>query len=157
MPAKSAVLFVCLGNICRSPLAEAAFRKEAERVGLDVTINSAGTGRWHVGEAPDRRAQIVARHHGVDISGYSARQVTAEDFRRFTHIVSVDHENLTTLEGMRPRNATAKLSLLLDHVEGREGEDVGDPYYGGPEGFEHTWADVTAAAVAIARQIAEKK
>ena len=75
MTAEPSVLFVCLGNICRSPLAEAAFRREAKRTGLDVEIDTAGTGHWHVGEAPDRRARAVAQRHGIDISGYRARQV----------------------------------------------------------------------------------
>lgn len=78
------VLFVCLGNICRSPLAEAAMRAEAARLRLDVHIDSAGTGGWHAGDPPDRRAQAVARKHGIDISAYQARQVTRADFRRFT-------------------------------------------------------------------------
>lgn len=79
----ASVLFVCLGNICRSPLAEAALRAEAERAGLPIWVDSAGTGDWHVGSAPDPRAQAVALRHGIDISGYRGRQVTAADFRRF--------------------------------------------------------------------------
>src|SRR5271166_1833765 len=112
-----AVLFVCLGNICRSPLAEAAFRQEAQRIGLEVQADSAGLGYWHVGEAPDKRAQAVARRHGVDISGYRARQVRQEDFGRFSHIIACDLDNLSRLNGMRPCNARASLSLLLDHAE----------------------------------------
>jgi protein-tyrosine phosphatase len=150
---KPAVLFVCLGNICRSPLAEAAFRAEAARLGLDVVIDSAGTGGWHTGEAPDRRAQAVARKHGADISGYRARKVNREDFRRFTHIVALDFENLADLQRLRPPDATAELSLLLDHVEGRAGEAVSDPWYGGPKDFETTWADVTEGARALAEKL----
>ncbi|GJE54457.1 low molecular weight protein-tyrosine-phosphatase [Methylobacterium thuringiense] len=145
---KPAVLFVCLGNICRSPLAEAAFRQEAERAGLDVEADSAGTGAWHVGNPPDRRAQAVARRHGVDISGYGARQVQPGDFSRFTHIVALDRDNLAVLERMRPADGAA-LSLLLDHVPGRRGEAVADPYYGADAGFDTTWADVTAGARAL--------
>ncbi|SNS32919.1 protein-tyrosine phosphatase [Sphingomonas laterariae] len=143
---KPAVLFVCLGNICRSPLAEAAFREEAERAGLDVTIDSAGTGDWHLGHAPDKRAQAVAKRHGVDISGYRARQVTPDDFRDFTHIVALDANNFADLRALAPADASAELSLLLDHVAGREGEAVADPYYGDDAGFDVTWADVTAGA-----------
>lgn len=157
MTGKSAILFVCLGNICRSPLAEAAFRWETEQLGLDVEVDSAGTGHWHVGEPPDRRAQAVARRHGIDISGYKARQVSAADFLRFTHILALDLDNLAVLEGLRPEEGTAELSLLLDHVAGREGEAVADPYYGGASGFDTTWADVTSGARAIARRIAEEK
>jgi len=152
----AAVLFVCLGNICRSPLAEAAFRAEAARIGLDVEVDSAGIGDWHTGEPPDPRARAVARRHGIDIRGYRARQVTPRDFRRFTHIVALDRENLAALRAMRPADATARLSLLLDHLEGRKGEAVADPYYGGDADFELTWADVTEGASALAQRIAGK-
>jgi protein-tyrosine phosphatase len=148
-----AVLFVCLGNICRSPLAEAAFRQEAERRGLDVEIDSAGTGAWHVGHPPDRRAQAVARRHGVDIGGYRARQVASEDFRRFTHVVALDRDNLAALKALRPRDATAELLLLLDAVEGRRGEAVADPYFGDDAGFDVTWADAVAGAKGLADRI----
>ena len=140
------VLFVCLGNICRSPLAEAAFRAEAERVGLDVEIDSAGTGGWHKGHPPDRRAIAVARRHGVDISGLRARKVSADDFRRFTHILALDHDNLKNLRGLRPVDGAAELGLLLDYAEGREGRAVADPYYGNEAGFEVTWREVELAA-----------
>ena len=148
-----AVLFVCLGNICRSPLAEAAFRAEAARIGLNVTVDSAGTGDWHVGAAPDRRAQATAKQHGIDIRGYRARQVTAEDFYRFTHIVALDRDNLQALRAMRPAHATAELSLLLDHVPGREGQPVADPYYGDDAGFDVTWNDARAGAAGLAAKL----
>ena len=147
------VLFVCLGNICRSPLAEAALRAEAARVGLDVAVDSAGTGAWHVGEAPDRRAQRVAARHGVDISGYRARQVIAADFRRFTHILALDGANLADLRRMRPGDATARLGLVLDHVPERQGQAVADPYYGGEADFEVTWSDVSLAARGLAERL----
>jgi protein-tyrosine phosphatase len=153
--AKPAVLFVCLGNICRSPLAEAAFRHEAARLGLGVEAASAGTGSWHVGEAPDRRAQAIAKRHGVDINRYRARQITKQDFQHFSHIVALGIENLEALKAMRPVDGTAALSLLLDYVPGREGEGVADPYYGGMADFERTWAEVTAGAQALARQLLE--
>ncbi len=155
MAAKLAVLFVCLGNICRSPLAEAAFRREMKRLGLDVEVDSAGTGNWHAGEAPDRRAQAVAQRYGIDISDYRARQVSQEDFRRFTHIVALDLENLATLNAMKPVDGRAGLSLLLDHADGRKGEAVADPYYGGDDGFDMTWADVTIGAQGLARRIVD--
>ncbi|MEN3792533.1 low molecular weight protein-tyrosine-phosphatase [Fulvimarina sp. MAC3] len=153
MADRPAVLFVCLGNICRSPLAQAALAAEAERLGLDVEIDSAGTGDWHVGNPPDSRAQVVSKRNGVDISHYAARQVRPEDFHHFTHIIALDRENLANLERLRPADGTAKLSLLLDHVKGRGGEAVADPYYGGAEGFETTWADVTAGAQALAQSL----
>jgi len=149
------VLFVCLGNICRSPLAEAAFRMEAEHVGLAVAVDSAGTGHWHIGDAPDRRAQAVAARHGADISAHRGRQVHRDDFFRFTHIVALDTENLAALTRLRPPGAPARLSLLLDHADGRQGEAVADPYYGDAAGFETTWADVTQGARGLARHLAE--
>jgi len=147
------ILFVCLGNICRSPLAEAAFREEARRLKLDVVVDSAGTGGWHVGEPPDPRAQAVARKNGVDISSLRGRQVNPGDFRRFTHVVALDADNLANLRLLAPPDATAELSLLLDHVEGREGQPVADPYFGDDDGFDLTWADVTAGARGLAQKL----
>jgi protein-tyrosine phosphatase len=152
---KSSVLFVCLGNICRSPLAEAAFRAEAERLGLDVEVDSAGTGDWHIGHPPDRRATAVAAKNGVDISHLRARQVTAEDFYRFDHVVALDAQNLADLQAMQPPASRARLSLLLDHVDGRAGEAVTDPYYGQADHFDTTWADATEGARALARKLAD--
>ena len=150
------VLFVCLGNICRSPLAEAALRLEADRRGLELKVDSAGTGDWHIGRPPDPRAIAVAARNGVSISGLRARQVRREDFDRFDHIVALDLENLATLRAMRPAVARASLSLLLDHVPGREGQPVADPYYGGDDHFDVTWSDVTAGAEALAQKLAEE-
>jgi protein-tyrosine phosphatase len=152
---KTSVLFVCLGNICRSPLAEAAFRRESERLGLEMEIDSAGTGDWHIGYPPDPRAAAVAARNGIDISGLKARLVTAEDFRRFDHIVALDPNNLRDLERMRPGGGKARLSLLLDHVDGRQGQAVADPYYGEESHFDTAWDDVTAGAEGLARKIAE--
>lgn len=150
------VLFVCLGNICRSPLAEGALRYEVERLGLDVEVDSAGTGDWHIGHPPDRRATAVADRNGVSISHLRARQVTPADFQRFDHIIALDAQNFDDLQRMRPRDARAELSLLLDHVPGREGEAVADPYYGEEEHFDRAWADVSAGVAALARRIAAK-
>ncbi len=148
------VLFVCLGNICRSPLAEAAFRREAGLAGLDIVVDSAGTGDWHVGQPPDRRAQAVARRQGVEIDLYRARQVDAADFERFTHVIALDEQNLADLERLRPQGARAQLSLLLDHVPGREGQSVADPYYGDEEAFELAWAEVSLGAAGLLARIA---
>jgi len=148
------VLFVCLGNICRSPLAEGALRAEAQRLRLDLIVDSAGAGNWHAGEPPDERAQRTALRNGVDISALRARQVRPADFRRFTHIIALDHDNLTDLRKLAPRNgtadATAELSLLLDHVPGREGQSVADPWFGDEAGFDVTWNEVAAAARTLA-------
>lgn len=152
--ARASVLFVCLGNICRSPLAEGAFRAEVERLGLDVVADSAGTGGWHTGEAPDRRSVAVARRNGVDISSQQARKVSLDDFRTFTHIYALDHDNLQALRLSTPRDATAEVGLLLDLVPGHEGRAVADPYYGDDAGFDVTWRDVTMAAEALAKRLA---
>ncbi|QAY75950.1 low molecular weight protein-tyrosine-phosphatase [Sphingosinicella sp. BN140058] len=147
------ILFVCLGNICRSPLAEAAFRREAERLGLDVEIDSAGTGDWHVGRPPDPRSIAVAARNGVDIGGLRARQVSPADFDRFDHIVALDRENLANLRRMQAPGSRAHLSLLLDHVPGREGEAVADPYYGEDAHFDLAWSDAVAGAQGLARSL----
>lgn len=143
------VLFVCLGNICRSPLAEAAFRKALADRGLEADVDSAGTGGWHVGEAPDPRAIRTAATAGIDISHYRGRQVCTADFTRFDHIVAMDADNFSTLAATSGAAGTATLSLLLDHVPGREGQSVADPYYGGESGFAATWSDVQTGANAL--------
>lgn len=151
---RPAVLFVCLGNICRSPLAEAAFRQLALEQGLHVEIDSAGTGDWHIGRPPDPRAIVTAAKRGIDIATYRARQLASEDFYRFTHIFALDHANLATIESLAPGDATARIALLMDLVPGSEGEPVADPYFGDDEGFEATWADVEDAARALVEKLA---
>jgi protein-tyrosine phosphatase len=139
-------LFVCLGNICRSPLAEAAFVAAAGRAGVTVIADSAGTGGWHIGNPPDSRSQAVAARHGIDISRMQARQVRPADFRDFDHILALDPQNLRDLRALAPNDATARLSLLMDHVPGRAGQGVRDPYYGDAADFDEVWGDVSAAA-----------
>lgn len=151
--AQASVLFVCLGNICRSPLAEAAFRAAAQEAGLDVHADSVGTAAYHVGEAPDERSIRTAAAHGIDIRHYRGRQLAESDYREFTHIFAMDHENLRNVEARAPGDATAEISLLLDLIPHRAGEAVGDPYYGGEEGFERTWAEVSEAARALVAEL----
>jgi protein-tyrosine phosphatase len=153
----ASVLFVCLGNICRSPLAEAALKAEAERIGLEVEVDSAGTGDWHLGHPPDPRAAAVAERNGIDISQRRARQVKPDDFQRFDHVIALDKQNFANLQRMRPEGARAELSLLLDHVDGRAGEPVADPYYGDASHFDLTWRDVTDGARALARKLKEEQ
>jgi protein-tyrosine phosphatase len=143
------LLFVCLGNICRSPLAEAAFRDAAARAGLEAVADSAGTGEWHVGYPPDPRAQAVAARHGIDISGYKARRVRGDDFRGFDHILALDPQNLRDLRMMAPADTSARLALLLDHVPGRAGQGVPDPYYGSDADFDAVWDDARVGADAL--------
>ncbi len=147
------VLFVCLGNICRSPLAEGAMRAVAARAGVLIEIDSAGTGNWHAGDPPDPRARAVAAAHGVDISDLRARQVRAEDFHRFDHIVAMDRDNLAELRRLAPPTAPARLSLMLDHVPGSKGKSVADPYFGDAAGFGATWAEVLAGAEGLLDRI----
>lgn len=146
------ILFVCLGNICRSPLAEAALRAQSVAAGVAMTIDSAGTGDWHVGRPPDPRAQETARKHGLDISSYRARQVTTEDFHRFGHIFALDQQNLKDLRRIEPSRHIAEVGLLMDLVPDRKGTAVIDPYYGDEDDFEQAWADVSAAAERLVKR-----
>lgn len=155
--ARTAVLFVCLGNICRSPLAEAAFRLSADKAGLVIDIDSAGTANYHVGEPPDPRSIATAAVKGIDIRHYRGRQLAREDFTRFTHIFAMDHQNLRNIEAIRPSGSTAQISLLLDLVAGREGAAIVDPYYDGEERFEDTWADVEMAAKALIEHLMSER
>lgn len=144
------ILMVCLGNICRSPLAEAALRHHAERLGLNIVVDSAGTGDWHIGHPPDIRAiEVAKRLGGIDINGLRARQVGADDFHQFDHIIAMDSNNLRNLRALAPASGLAQLSLMLDHLPGREGQSVADPYYGDVGDFEICWRDVDAAAAAL--------
>jgi protein-tyrosine phosphatase len=133
-----AVLFVCMGNICRSPTAEGVFRHacEAARIGDRVHIDSAGTGAWHVGEPPDRRAQRAALARGIDLSAQRARKVAADDFRRFDLIVAMDEDNLGALSRACPDDCLPRLALFLDYAPQLGVREVPDPYYGGGDGFE---------------------
>ncbi|WP_292053814.1 MULTISPECIES: low molecular weight protein-tyrosine-phosphatase [unclassified Brevundimonas] len=149
------VLFVCLGNICRSPLAEGAFRAEVAKRKLPIVTDSAGTAAYHIDEKPDPRAIATAKRNGVDISGLRGRQIKPADFTRFDHIVAMDTDNLANLKRIMPAEATAQLSLMLDWA-GRAGESVQDPYYGDEDGFNVTWADVSAAAKGLADHLAQK-
>lgn len=140
------VLMVCLGNICRSPLAEAALRQAANKNGFMINVDSAGTGDWHVGSAPDPRACAVALDQGgVDIGNLRARQIRTSDFYEFDLILAMDSSNFRNLETLRPEGSSAKLSLLLDYLPGQEGQSVADPYYGTYADFEVCWRQVQSA------------
>lgn len=132
------VLFVCMGNICRSPTAEGVFRRLHREVApeLHFQVDSAGTHAYHIGEPPDARSQAAARTRGVDISGHRGRQVRVEDFLAFDYVLAMDAANLRRLQALRPRDARAELQLLLEYAPQVAHKDVPDPYYGGSGGFE---------------------
>ncbi|MBK6412225.1 low molecular weight protein-tyrosine-phosphatase [Sphingopyxis sp.] len=152
--AKPAILFLCLGNICRSPLAEGAARVAFADAGIVAMLDSAGTGDWHIGHPPDPRAQAEARRRGVDIGDLRGRQLAPEDFYRFDLILAADGENLREARALAPADATARVRLMLDLVPGRQGASVADPYYGDEGGFAATWDDVSAVAAALVAETA---
>ena len=153
--AKPAILFLCLGNICRSPLAEGAARAAFARAGIDVTLDSAGTGDWHVGHAPDHRSAGAAACRGIELTG-AARQVASDDFESYDLILAADETNLRDALAIRPADATADLRLMLDLIPGRGGKGVTDPYYGKDDGFAATWDDVDAIASALVAEFSPK-
>ncbi len=132
------VLFVCLGNICRSPTAEAVFRKQVEDAGLSdfIQVDSAGTGDWHVGSGPDRRAIQKAALRGYDLASLRARQVDARDFQRFDYVLAMDRSNLSNLKSFRADERGTEPRLFLEFASAFDALEVPDPYYGGDEGFE---------------------
>lgn len=135
---KLSVLFVCMGNICRSPTAEGVFRKHLKDAGLAATVHadSAGTHAYHVGEGPDRRARAAAERRGYSLEGIRARRVTDMDFEGFDLIIAMDEDNLQALRDVGEAPHHEKISLLLDFAESSELREVPDPYYGGAAGFE---------------------
>ena len=133
------VLFVCLGNICRSPTAHALFQAAVNKAQLEqrIQIDSAGTGGWHSGSPPDQRAQKTALAHGYDMSHLQARQVHIDDFSSFDYILAMDHQNLQDLKAIAPANYHGVLGLFLTQSGIDRAEEVPDPYYGGDEQFEY--------------------
>ena len=141
------ILFVCTGNICRSPTAEGVLRHLAKDAGVEVHVESAGIGDWHIGQAPDQRAQHHAKTRGYDLSAQRARQVRKRDFEEFDLIVAMDHGHLEILRDHCPPQHRGKLRMLVN------GHDVPDPYYGGPEGFEQVLDMVEAACLGLLHEL----
>jgi len=141
------ILFVCLGNICRSPTAEGVLRALARREApeLVLEVDSAGTSDYHLGAPPDTRARAAAARRGYDLSGMRARRVEAADFERFDLILAMDRENLRALRRSAPAQVHQRLRLFLEFAPQADAEDVPDPYYGGPNGFEEVLDLVEAA------------
>lgn len=144
-PAPKRVLFVCLGNICRSPAAEGVFRQLAADEGVDVYIDSAGTGAWHVGNPPDTRMIAAARRRGYDLSRQRARKVEFSDFYEFDYLLAMDLSNHANLLSMATPDRDCDIRLFLDFAQGEERE-VPDPYYGGDDGFDHVLDLIEAAS-----------
>lgn len=153
----TSILFVCMGNICRSPTAEGVFRARAMRAGLmdRVRVDSAATHDYHTGGPPDWRAIVAARKRGYDIAPLRARQIEFEDFARFDHIYAMDRTNLAYLEVLRPKDHRGVLALFLDVVPELGRSDVPDPYDGGPEGFELVLDLVERASDALVLRLAQ--
>ncbi|TVQ54841.1 MAG: low molecular weight phosphotyrosine protein phosphatase [Phycisphaerales bacterium] len=150
------VLFICMGNICRSPLAEGVFRQKANERGVidRLSLDSAGTGGWHVGEPADPRMQQTAERHGIKLTS-AARQVHRDDFERFDYLICMDRANLKNVKAIGAPEE--KLSLLLDYLPDPPTREVPDPYYGGPDGFERVFELVDAACDALLdRLVAER-
>lgn len=149
------VLFVCLGNICRSPTAHGVFENLVQQRGLErlVQVDSCGTGDWHIGHAPDQRASAEAASRGYDLSHLRARQVQINDFDEFDYILAMDNQNLADLRAMCPSDFKGHLGLFLPFAAEASVEEVPDPYYGGDEGFTRVLDMVEAASEGLLREI----
>ena len=155
MQQKVSVLFVCMGNICRSPTAEGVFRQQVANAGLSdwIVTDSAGTHAYHVGDAPDARASKAAAKRGYDLSDLRARKVDSEDFRQFDYVLAMDEDNYRNLQAICPRGFEDRLSLFLRFAANAGREDVPDPYYGGIKGFEYVLDLVENAAIGLLEDI----
>lgn len=149
------ILMVCMGNICRSPLAHGLFQHLVEREGLSdlIVVDSAGTHAYHVGEQPDPRSQQTALRHGIDLSRQRARRFAGEDFERFDYILAMDRDNYAILVDSAPDEHHHKVRMFLEFAAERSEEEVPDPYYGGPDGFDHVYDLVEAAARGLLEDI----
>jgi len=155
---KMRILFVCMGNICRSPTAQGVFQRLLEQTGLirEIEIDSAGTHAYHVGKAPDPRAQTVALRRGIDLSPFRARRVAPGDFEKYDYILAMDQENLSELRAMCPPQYINKLSLFLEYAPELVERDVPDPYYGGARGFEQVLDLVEIASEGLLRHLRQR-
>jgi len=149
------ILFVCMGNICRSPTAQGVFQRLLEQTGLanEIKIDSAGTHAYHVGNPPDPRAQSVAMRRGIDLSTIRARRVARDDFEMYDFILAMDQENLSALRTICPPEHSHKLRLFLDFAPELKVGDVPDPYYGGATGFEQVLDLVEIASEGLLRHL----
>jgi len=155
---KVSVVFVCMGNICRSPTAEAVFRQYVEHAGLSgqILIDSAGTHDYHIGDAPDLRTQRTAQQRGYDMSGLRGRQVEPGDFRRFDYVLAMDRANLAILQRLAPPDCDTQAGLFLEYARHHSEREVPDPYYGGADGFERVLDMVEDAAEGLLQHIRQQ-
>ncbi|CAK7192939.1 Low molecular weight protein-tyrosine-phosphatase YfkJ [Commensalibacter sp. Nvir] len=149
------VLFVCLGNICRSPLAEAAFKQEVHKRNLPIHVESAGIGPWHINQPPDPRAIRQASQHGIDIRHYKGRQINATDFLNFSHIIAMDKKNIAQLVKLAPKMHRSSIKLFMDYVPDHKQDEIPDPYYGDEKDFQKTWEQVSLGAFHLANYFEE--
>ncbi|PHR91549.1 MAG: protein-tyrosine-phosphatase [Robiginitomaculum sp.] len=153
---RKAVLFICLGNICRSPTAEAVFKTRSAQAGLNVVCDSAGTGGWHAGDRPDGRAMEAGKRRGYSFHGQTSRKIETSDFETFDFIVAMDQQNLSDLRATCPPRHHDKLSLFLDFAPHTDAREVPDPYYGGEGGFDHVLDLVEIASEGLIVALTEK-
>lgn len=153
------VMFVCLGNICRSPTAQGVFSGLVKARGLDdkIFVDSSGTSNWHIGEAPDPRSVAMALDRGVDLSSLRGSQVTREDFETFDYILAMDKQNLSNLRAIAPADYAGHLDLFLRFDASSQIEEVPDPYYGGESGFIHVVDLIEAASEGLLQHIVDHK
>lgn len=153
------ILFVCMGNICRSPSAEGVFRQliAARAPEVSIEIDSAGTHDYHVGDPPDRRAQAAASRRGIDLSSLRARQVEPADFERFDLILAMDEDNLRELRQAAPPPAHERIRLLMDFAPNAASRAVPDPYYGGSQGFEAVLDLLEEAAEGLLLEVLQRR
>ncbi|TAK54830.1 MAG: low molecular weight phosphotyrosine protein phosphatase [Gammaproteobacteria bacterium] len=156
---KHRVLFVCMGNICRSPTAEAVLSEllRRESAGLEVEVDSAGTHAYHLGAAPDERAMAAARRRGIEMSSLRARLIELGDFERFDLVLAMDQGNYEHLLGMAPPQFHARIRLFLDFAPALGRREVPDPYYGGPTGFEDVLDLVETGARGLLSALAQSR
>lgn len=148
------ILMVCLGNICRSPLAEGILQDKLNSKGLDIEVASAGTGGWHVGQGPDKRSVAIASKYGIDISRQQAKQFSVSDFKEFDLIYAMDGSNLSDIIALAStKEEIEKVKLILNEVTPNQNSPVPDPYYGGEDGFENVYQLLNEACEIITNKI----
>lgn len=146
------ILFICYGNICRSPMAQGVFENKAAATKIDCVVDSAGTSNWHEGEKPDARAIAICREKNIDISKQTSRAVSKDDFTEFDLILAMDKSNLKTLNQIKPKSATAEIKLFLDYAQNLDTKEVPDPYYD-DNGFAIVFSMIENAAMGLIKKL----